>query len=41
MKENPIYQTISFDFRDVEHAKALFGLRELGNLYIRIYYLKC
>ena len=32
----PIYQTTSFDFRDVEHAKALFGLRELGNLYTRI-----
>jgi O-acetylhomoserine (thiol)-lyase len=32
----PIYQTTSFDFRDVEHAKALFGIRELGNLYTRI-----
>ena len=32
----PIYQTTSFDFRDVEHAKALFGLRELGNLYTRV-----
>lgn len=32
----PIYQTTSFDFRDVEHAKALFGLREVGNLYTRI-----
>lgn len=32
----PIYQTTSYDFRDVEHAKALFGLRETGNLYTRI-----
>jgi len=32
----PIYQTTSFDFRDVEHAKALFGLRQLGNLYTRV-----
>jgi len=32
----PIYQTTSFDFRDVEHAKALFGFRELGNLYTRV-----
>ena len=32
----PIYQTAAFDFRDVEHAKALFGLREIGNLYSRV-----
>jgi len=32
----PIYQTTSYDFRDVEHAKALFGIREAGNLYTRI-----
>lgn len=32
----PIYQTTSFDFRDVEHAKALFGFREAGNLYTRV-----
>lgn len=32
----PIYQTTSFDFRDVDHAKALFGFRELGNLYTRV-----
>lgn len=32
----PIYQTTSFDFRDVEHARALFGLREVGNLYTRV-----
>lgn len=32
----PIYQTTAYEFRDVEHAKALFGLRETGNLYTRI-----
>ena len=32
----PIYQTTSFVFRDTEHAAALFGLSELGNIYTRI-----
>lgn len=32
----PIYQTAAYDFRNVEHAKALFGIREAGNLYTRI-----
>ncbi|MFT4145556.1 MAG: aminotransferase class I/II-fold pyridoxal phosphate-dependent enzyme [Mobilitalea sp.] len=32
----PIYQTASYDFRDVENAANLFGLREVGNLYTRI-----
>ncbi len=32
----PIYQTSSFVFRDVEHAAALFDLREAGNIYTRI-----
>ncbi|NLY92348.1 MAG: O-acetylhomoserine aminocarboxypropyltransferase/cysteine synthase [Firmicutes bacterium] len=32
----PIYQTASFDFRDVEHAKALFSLGEIGNIYTRV-----
>ncbi len=32
----PIYQTTSFVFRDTEHAAALFGLEELGNIYTRI-----
>jgi len=32
----PIYQTAAFDFRDVEHAEALFSLREVGNLYSRV-----
>ncbi len=32
----PIYQTTSFGFNSVEHAAALFGLREFGNIYTRI-----
>ena len=32
----PIYQTTSFTFRDTEHAAALFGLTEPGNIYSRI-----
>src|SRR5271154_4137637 len=32
----PIYQTTSYVFRDTEHAAALFGLQELGNIYTRI-----
>ena len=32
----PIYQTTSFQFRDVDHAAALFGLSEFGNIYTRI-----
>ena len=32
----PIYQTSSFVFRDTDHAAALFGLAELGNIYTRI-----
>jgi O-acetylhomoserine (thiol)-lyase len=32
----PIYATTSFQFRDTEHAAALFGLREFGNIYTRI-----
>ena len=32
----PIYQTTSYVFRDTEHAAALFGLAELGNIYPRI-----
>lgn len=32
----PIYQTTSFAFRDTEHAAALFGLAEPGNIYTRI-----
>jgi O-acetylhomoserine (thiol)-lyase len=32
----PIYQTSSFQFRDVEHAANLFALKEFGNIYTRI-----
>ena len=32
----PIYQTTSYVFRDTEHAAALFGLAEPGNIYTRI-----
>ncbi len=32
----PIYQTTAYTFRDSEHAAALFGLSEVGNIYTRI-----
>jgi O-acetylhomoserine (thiol)-lyase len=32
----PIYQTTSYTFRDTDHATALFGLAEPGNIYTRI-----
>ncbi len=32
----PIYQTTSYTFRDTDHAAALFGLSEPGNIYTRI-----
>jgi O-acetylhomoserine (thiol)-lyase len=32
----PIYQTTSFQFRDADHAAALFALKEFGNIYSRI-----
>lgn len=32
----PIYQTTSYQFRDTDHASALFSLAELGNIYTRI-----
>ena len=32
----PIYQTTSYQFDDTEHAKKLFALQELGNIYTRI-----
>lgn len=32
----PIYQTTSYQFNDAEHAKKLFALEELGNIYTRI-----
>lgn len=32
----PIHQTTSYQFRDADHAAALFALQELGNIYTRI-----
>lgn len=32
----PIYQTASYDFRDVENAKNLFSFKEQGFLYTRV-----
>jgi O-acetylhomoserine (thiol)-lyase len=32
----PIYQTTSFVFDDADHAAALFGLKDVGNIYTRI-----
>ncbi len=35
-RATPIYQTTSFVFNDTDHAAALFGLQEFGNIYTRI-----
>lgn len=32
----PIYQTTSYVFDDTDHAAALFGLKQFGNIYTRI-----
>ncbi len=32
----PIYQTTSYTFNNADHAAALFGLKEFGNIYTRI-----
>src|SRR5512138_592439 len=32
----PIYQTTSYQFRSTDHAAALFGLTEFGNIYTRL-----
>ena len=32
----PLYQTTSYEFEDTDHAAALFGLEETGNIYSRI-----
>src|SRR5580692_10905994 len=32
----PIYQTTSFVFENSDHAAALFGLQQFGNIYSRI-----
>lgn len=35
-RATPIYQTTSYVFNDADHAAALFGLKEFGNIYTRI-----
>jgi O-acetylhomoserine (thiol)-lyase len=35
-RATPIYQTTAYSFRDTDHAAALFGLAESGNIYTRI-----
>jgi O-acetylhomoserine (thiol)-lyase len=35
-RATPIYATTSYVFRDTDHAAALFGLAETGNIYTRI-----
>src|ERR1700759_4809935 len=35
-RATPIYQTTSFVFESVDHAAALFGLQQFGNIYTRI-----
>ncbi len=35
-RATPIYQTTSYVFNDADHAAALFGLRQFGNIYTRI-----
>jgi O-acetylhomoserine (thiol)-lyase len=32
----PIYQTTSYQFKSTDHAAALFGLAEFGNIYTRL-----
>lgn len=32
----PVHQTTSYQFRDADHAAALFALQEMGNIYTRI-----
>jgi len=32
----PIYQTVAYEFKNADHAAALFGLQEFGNIYTRI-----
>jgi O-acetylhomoserine (thiol)-lyase len=35
-RATPIYQTTAFVFNDADHAAALFGLQQFGNIYTRI-----
>ena len=32
----PIFQTTSYQFKNTEHAANLFGLKEFGNIYVRL-----
>ena len=35
-RQTPIYQTTAYEFRDVDHAAALFNLTEVGYIYSRL-----
>src|SRR4029079_12760979 len=35
-RATPIYQTTAYVFNDSDHAAALFGLQQFGNIYTRI-----
>lgn len=35
-RQVPIYQTTAYQFRDADHAAALFGLQEVGYIYSRL-----
>jgi O-acetylhomoserine (thiol)-lyase len=35
-RATPIYQTTAYVFNDADHAAALFGLQQFGNIYTRI-----
>lgn len=35
-RQIPIYQTTAYQFRDADHAAALFNLAEIGNIYSRL-----
>lgn len=35
-RATPVYQTTAYTFNDADHAAALFGLQEFGNIYTRI-----
>ncbi len=35
-RQTPIYQTTAYEFRDADHAAALFNLQEVGYIYSRL-----
>ena len=35
-RQVPIYQTTAYQFRDADHAAALFNLQEVGYIYSRL-----